>query len=654
MISFYGGPAGQSFNIKKVFSTYAELLNDINKGWKSEISVGEFVMISYGEPASTNYETNSNVDLKAGYGNKNSTLWQKIYNEGNTSTGIQYKFISSCTGFTPRMTVGDVLTLAPGTKATVEIDKQAEGYPDEVKIDFGIPGGWNFDQGDQIVEEVSVDDTPRVILENIGNQGTGEVEDQAYYGRFTFVVRKSQKLAGTAVDELEAQEVPYAYLTDQGSHIITKSDGSTEEVEATVDEPVLHIGLPQAQTIGSVDNNALLASQEPKVTLITESTESYPDASITNPVLVFDLPIAWNIKVSEVINLVNPLETAKVETSEDNNASTKTLTFTMPRAAQFHYADSKDDFSIQGDYYIIKSTGSLWGYNKDSADWEEIVCFVPPIDDEVQVDSLTPYSNDGSGTQTSPSVDVEYNSSNKWQFRFGLPTAPTIAVDYEFIGASDIGSVERSYTSDGQGVKISFKIPQGSELLSGEGAPSLSTKNGDFYLDAKSGDVYKLIDSTWQKQSGNLRGPVGNPLEIQDTSALTVYTDISSAKSALAMLYPEATPDQIYPVTIQESEEAEELYYWFYKAGEDWIASRLTGGTSGLIKIEYDSTNSEDKAYSVSYINSLIDDSEELPEGTEIRKTYSRSKIDELLGALDETLNTWGRFTDLPDLPKTT
>jgi hypothetical protein len=79
MQSFYGGPAGQSFEIKKIFESYygpdgARV--DLDKGWASPISVGEFVMVSYGLPSDATYMTRMNYDLKAGNKqNLNSTLW---------------------------------------------------------------------------------------------------------------------------------------------------------------------------------------------------------------------------------------------------------------------------------------------------------------------------------------------------------------------------------------------------------------------------------------------------------------------------------------------------------------------------------------------------------------------------------------------------
>ena len=88
-----------------------------------------------------------------------------------------------------------------------------------------------------------------------------------------------------------------------------------------------------------------------------------------------------------------------------------------------------------------------------------------------------------------------------------------------------------------------------------------------------------------------------------------------------------------------------DISYWYFKtnAGE-WARAQLTGGVSSLIENVY-KANVDNKTYSINYLNSLIEgkDGE-----TGKLTTYSKAKIDELLAALDDTLNTWGSFADLP------
>ena len=186
MNSFYGGPAGQSFEIKAIFPTYYGadgLLGDVNKGWKSSIAVGEYVMISYGEPSSDSFIVNRDSDLAyAASANDpqksyNSTLWRKGYDESAGGIGIVYTLISTLTGFTPRITASVKETLAPGSGAKAEVNTTKETYPDQVEVELSIPGSWNFDKGIQDIVEANVDVSPSVELRNIGNHGTNEVSD---------------------------------------------------------------------------------------------------------------------------------------------------------------------------------------------------------------------------------------------------------------------------------------------------------------------------------------------------------------------------------------------------------------------------------------------------------------------------------------------
>lgn len=105
MASFYGGPAGQSFAIKVIFPSYygeGGLKEDLAKGWSSPVQVGEYVMISYGDP-SDDKMYQSRLDSETDGKNYNSTLWQKAYIKGS----LIYEFITSCVGATPKIAISD-------------------------------------------------------------------------------------------------------------------------------------------------------------------------------------------------------------------------------------------------------------------------------------------------------------------------------------------------------------------------------------------------------------------------------------------------------------------------------------------------------------------------------------------------------------------
>lgn len=134
MLSFYGGPNGQSFNIRWVFSNRFGPGNsmeaDLSMGWASPIAVNDFVVISYGLPGDDSYEELMKQDLNLSKMKFNSTLWQKIYDENDdTFNGLNYRLIMSMLG-------------TAGTKIFIgeEIGYKGDTPPYNKRIDGAEPG----------------------------------------------------------------------------------------------------------------------------------------------------------------------------------------------------------------------------------------------------------------------------------------------------------------------------------------------------------------------------------------------------------------------------------------------------------------------------------------------------------------------------------
>ena len=79
MLSFYGGPAGKDFTIAKTFDSKFSLDADIAAGDASKVRVGDYVLVSYGDPNSTAFFDNKQKDGDKSY---NATLWKKDWNNG--------------------------------------------------------------------------------------------------------------------------------------------------------------------------------------------------------------------------------------------------------------------------------------------------------------------------------------------------------------------------------------------------------------------------------------------------------------------------------------------------------------------------------------------------------------------------------------------
>lgn len=665
MNSFYGGPAGQSFEIKRVFSSYTELKADAEKGWKSSVGVGEYVMISYGDPSTDAYISARNIDLsneslsKEERKNWNSTLWQKEYDEAKTmsDTGMSYKYITSCAGYTPRINAEVIETLAPGSEADADIRKD-DGYPDNVTIELKIPGGWDFKPGIQEIIPVNVDVLPSVKLENVGTAGTGEYAHKAYYGAFTFSLPQAQKLAGVEYEELPVNEKPYGYLITAGEHTVFVDSSSVQKtVTATVNAPVLHLGLPINQVFESDEDHVikidLNANELPTVSL------GYAPEDVLKqyPILTFGLPKAWNILVNpEIQKQDNPLGTPTISVNEDASKSEKTWTLSLPRNVEFHVVDIiNEETAIKGDYYFLTTDGSLYGYiNKK---WTKLICFVPPMSNEVQLTTISPYKENGSPAD--PTAAISQNTQGKWEFSFGLPKAPEVAAGYQFVGSTETGTVTSKVT-DIDTVTFDFKIPTGSKLFAGleitEDGSTVTiagARPGDLYLNSSTGKVYILETDGWKAKEDTLKGPIGDALNIVASYEIKEEdgypNTITTIGNYIDTHYSGTINNQdIFAISYVEEDSGTETAYWYFKIDETWSCVQLTGGVANLIENTYNDKAGGavvNKTYSINYINTLI-------EGTDSETgkltTYSKAKIDELLSALDDTLNTWGTFKDLP------
>lgn len=190
MTSFYGGPKGQDFEINHIFSNKAELIADLEQRWVSPVSLGSYVMISYGG----NLENLS----KDGGQSFNSTLWRKIYVEeekaGNisnqftdivycegTNYGFAYGLISTLTGATPKITAVSK-TISASSDPAVEVNFLNSNL-ETPEITFSLPKAWDIQKGEDV--PLNADQLPSV---NVGEDSVNSIKT------FTFFLPRSQVL----------------------------------------------------------------------------------------------------------------------------------------------------------------------------------------------------------------------------------------------------------------------------------------------------------------------------------------------------------------------------------------------------------------------------------------------------------------------------
>lgn len=679
MDNFYGGPKGQDFSIKKIFNTKAELDADINKGWSSNITVSDYVIISYGLPNDPNYDTYKDQDLAAYGKTYNSTLWQKSYNEkvvdGGNAAGLYYKLISSLTGNTPKITIIGVDTTAFDSNKYPEVIADNTNV-DNPKIKFYLPQAQVLANPE--VEVLDCNQEPNINF----NGNNFELDSSATFtlGR-AYYEKKEDTYNLVSLSETTYKQNTYYYKPNVNSPIITFYlpqaqeiiEALSEDLKAdqspsvalikdngySVNKPALKFSLPKSQIIGKGDFQILDADAEPTFE-INSSDIDFPKIDIGIP--------QSQVMQSPEVSYIGPSENPKVVLKDyEDKVNKPILQFSLPKASQFYYGellgtkepeeqqlDNPEFVSYEiGDYYINIPTGFIYKITAKegtNCTFKYQACFQTPIP-SIEVKKIEPYDNNELAT---PTIEQEVDNNNGWKLIFGLPTAVKYnsdSSDFTFIGADEEGLVS-SEIVDNESIKLSFKIPRGSKLFAGTEISDTTTstsiegaKPGDFYLNASSGYIYKLNSlNTWEKQDGSLKGPVGNALNIVKSYTIK-ETEILKDSLQNGVDYIESnyigdiTSEDIFAITWVEYETNQETSYWYYKAeDQNWGRVQLTGGITNLIDNSYnDESDGEvaNKTYSIHYINTLIGDSV----SDKNKQTYSASKIEELL--------SWGSFSDL-------
>jgi hypothetical protein len=157
--------------------------------------------------------------------------------------------------------------------------------------------------------------------------------------------------------------------------------------------------------------------------------------------------------------------------------------------------------------------------------------------------------------------------------------------------------------------------------------------------------VFFRENGKWVKSDGTLKGPVGDSLKISDKSFTITSKEVSvngGVDTALEEYlnnnissYPLPNNDELCSITYTDSED-DTNYYWGYASNGKWKVSRLTGGVGNLLKDDYDSSGTTEKAYSVNYINTLIKD-ESIDSNKEL-VTYSANYIDSAISGVKENI----------------
>lgn len=612
MQSFYGGPAGQSFEIKQIFSSYYGpngAQEDLTKGWASSISVGEFIMVSYGKTGDTEYWTNYNYDIDSGdKKNLNSTLWQKAYDESaGTNSGLTYKFITSCIGNTPKITVTlPARVLNANEEPKIETDLS---NPDLPIISFELPQSQVLSVR-QPTSVLNADEEPSVEYD----------DDDINRPTLHFNIPQSQVIQKEAeVTVIKAGKTPTVIL----------------DTDADVNRPTLKFQLPATQKFLSdnIKHTVLNANGSPSVSFTYDEGDTLHE----HPILNFQLPRSQVMDDPE-IEVQGPKVNPSVENVSEN-VNAPRFKFNLPRAVAFYCGNllgqrptenpnetyTVTDTSFEsyevGDCYVNAPTGFVYtviAKDKDdntTCEFKYQACLLSPLP-SITAGGINPYVQGESGYDSAvPRVDriLNTNGTIEWQLQFRLPQAPKFAVSSSFVGSAEQGTVSSQITSANT-VTLNFEIPTGSRLFAGlkitaDGATTTvdGARLGDVYLNSETGVLYTLTSDGWKASEKSIKGPVGDALNI--IADIGQYDSIDKAKAALNNRYANATNKDLYSARVTDS--SGDIAYWFYKTENqvgtnDWSYSQLTGVVSSFLATSYISEGVDNKAYSAGYINSTL------------------------------------------------
>lgn len=376
------------------------------------------------------------------------------------------------------------------------------------------------------------------------------------------------------------------------------------------------------------------------------------------------------IRVKNPSIVLGPLEEPDVTiNSEDIN--NPELTFSLPRAVQFFYgimlgadttpseekeyqinrSDLPDNIML-GDYYINKDTGYIFILDRivDSVLYFRYKgCFQPPAPETkvIEIDSYF-QGEDEKFYPNLPRIDFQ-KIVNGWQANYYQPRAAQAELEMIPVGPESEGSVTSQAISK-DGYKLTFEVPRGSKLFSGDKIEGDKSKvfiagadKGDIYINTNSasdynGNIYQLsydeesASVVWIKQ-GNIRGPIGEALKVKKifniTQTMIPNDTVEDVGAWLDEQGITLNPDEIVVINYLTDTNIDTAY-WYYKIENKWYRSRLTGGFYSILKDEY-TDSQEDYIYSTKYINNLIVSDTNNNIISSKYSTYNRDIIDEKL-----------------------
>lgn len=617
MLSFYGGPAGKDFTIAETFPNKAKMDEDVALGNDSPIYVGDYVLISYGDPNSPKFAENLAADGDTSY---NATLWKKEWNDG-----YSYREIVSIASSYPKFAAGNIeaslpfgsapqltidstslanpkiglkmpASLVAGTANTTESVAPTEvpsvtpvysdtGLRNELSFQTKIPRGVTFTPSVSDAGEISWTNDGNLtnpVTKSIKGQkgdtgvsfaGIEYTPSTASGGNNTFKVKYSNGTTGTesyniknGIDITSVEEV--SSDADGGINSITfvKSDGTKVGPVNVKNGSKGSTGTIKSVT-ATVDANV----GTPQVTAKVEGDPSNAD-------ITFEFK---NLKgnpgtISTVTAAVDntSVDTGDPECVVELGGTPENRSFNLVFS---HLVGTQ---GIKGDtgYYFtpaVDALGNLSWINNGGLDNPTTVNIKGPRGDGGTVEITNILIDNGSSETATPSAEVISGTTDPQHAKYSLSF-------HNLVG------------------KRGAQGPRGYYFL-----PSVAT-NGDLSWSNNSGG--ELANPT----TVNIRGPqgeVGNPLNIIATEIITAA---QVAEDTLAAVGAELTArgrdpqaGELIAVTYEKAEN-DVISYWYFKVDATWQRVQLSGGMGGaIVNTKVTDATASSKVYSAEYVNAL-------------------------------------------------
>ena len=310
----------------------------------------------------------------------------------------------------------------------------------------------------------------------------------------------------------------------------------------------------------------------------------------------------------------------------------------MPATVAF-LTGSGAPVSVASDtYYINTANGDFYGHGDNNIP-VKLFSFTPPTPDVATV-VVNPYSQSGgSYTTVLPTVTGSQDSgTGKWIYSFTIPKMPTFSASTTTTGNGTLATLTAGPSAN-DAYNFAFSIPKGTFWFTGnefttsnpptvQYAQTNNARNGDIYLNVDTGIMWKWNSTAWAVQSGTLKGPQGDGVEIvgkvfidYHNNYIAAYKDGDPIPSAgdtgyvdgttyypaiynetnllvqtaeiIALLYPsgsEPDPDQIINIIGQDyrntpTELLTPVYssYWSYYLSPDWNVTPIGGGADSRL-----------------------------------------------------------------------